>query len=168
MKKNYWMFILVVFFVGCAQTQEIGKTLWGSSTRALEDARVGALVKNFACDFDSCFDEVLFLKRKSTQVSTTANDQYTRVANLGLEVPQKLSADIESGIYDVFIEDRIKGHIVVVGIEGNVDTTEVGIFFSEYDSKITTIEVSSLSTTAREKVSEAVFSHLSSKFQEIP
>ena len=112
---------------------ETAKTIWGSSTRALEEARKDALRKTYETNFTECFDAVL----------TIADD-----------------AD-----YLVFIKDRNKRHLVVMGIPGNVDTTEVGIFFAELEGLKTEVEITSLSTTAKEKVAAVVFENLDKKFK---
>ena len=67
--------------------------------------------------------------------------------------------------YTIFINDRLKKHIVVMGIPGNVDTTEVGIFFAAAASSgISKIDISSLSSTAKEKVAKVIFEGLDKKF----
>ena len=100
--------ICLIIVSSCAQLTETGKTLWGSSTRVLEDARVDAISKSYVCSFDECFDAVLSLARDEQSYEPVSNQK----------------------IFDVFMKDRIKAHIVVLGITGNIDTTEVGIFFS--------------------------------------
>ena len=126
---------------GCSPVAETIRTVWGSSTRALEDARESAIKKTYRCPYDDCFDVVLSLARNEP-VLTSTNPKF----------------------FDVFIKDRIKSHIVVMGIKGNVDTTEVGIFLMEDQKDVITFEVSSLSTTAKEKVAKAVFEELDRHF----
>ncbi len=106
---------------------EAGKTVWGSSTRALENARATAITKTY----DKNYWEVV----KAAVVS--AERRYT-----------------------VFKRDEVHGYMVVLGIPGSVDTTEVGIFFVELANKQTRIEVSSLSTNAKRLVSKALFQDL--------
>ena len=119
--------------LGCAHLVESSKTVWGSSTRALEQARTEALKRSYRADFGECFDSVLAIVK-------------------------------ESG-YTIFIQDRVQRHIVVIGIPGNVDTTEVGIFFDpQMDGKVK-IDISSLSSTAKAKVAEAIFPELDKKFK---
>ena len=43
---------------GCAYLQETGRKLWGSSTQALEKARVDAEIQTFRCSLSECFDTV--------------------------------------------------------------------------------------------------------------
>jgi hypothetical protein len=68
----------------------------------------------------------------------------------------------------IFQKDEIKGFIVVMGIHGNVNTTEVGIFFDELSDNQTRIEISSLSTTAKRKVAKGLFHDLDIAFGYIP
>ena len=128
--------------LGCTQTQEVVKTIWGSSTRALEDARQDGIRKLFACDYDKIFDAVL----KMTKVHVSSK-----------VVP-----------YQLFLKDRKKGVIVVIGIPGSVDTTEVGIFFDYVDEATTMVEISSLSTHAKMTAADHVFSLLENQCAATP
>ncbi len=144
MKKNIHMFgfCLLIALGGCTPL-EMGRTVWGSSIRALDEARVDAFKKTYSCQFDQCFDAVLALDRQ------------------GVKVPNLKET------FNVFIKDRVRSVIVAIGIYGQVDTTEVGIFFKRIDEGKYSIEVSSLSTTAKEKVAFLVFSQLSKQFNEV-
>jgi len=136
------MLILSLFLLGCSQTLEVGKVLWGSSKKALEEARVDAMRKTYACSYDECYEAVLSLNRENI-VDTE---------------------EVHKGFFDIFMKDRMGGYIIVMGIVGNVDTTEAGIFFSPAGVKTTIVEISSLSSSAKRKVSEAVFSRLDADF----
>ena len=72
----------------------------------------------------------------------------------------------ESG-HTIFIQDRRKRRIVLMGAKGNVDTTEVGIFFEESPGPQTTVDITSLSTTAKEKVAGVIFEELGHKFKSL-
>ena len=136
MKKGIFLFFIIFFSVlGCARLQETGKVFWGSSTKALEEARVSATSQTYRCFLVECFDEVLSLAE-------------------------------EEGL-TIFIKNRDKNIIVVMGIPGNVDTTEVGIFFEPLQVKEIRVDVSSLSTKARETVSRLVLTHLDKIFQRV-
>ena len=137
----YFCIALSLSTVACSP-MEMGKTIWGSSTRALEEARVDAIKKTYSCDFDACFDAIVSLDRKNN-----------------LEKPLNQT-------FEIFLQDRIQSHIVVMGIAGQVDTTEVGIFFSRESPQAYTIEISSLSTPAKEKVAKLVFNELDKHFSE--
>ena len=131
MYKNFLNLIVVFAFIvcaGCAQTMEISKTIWGSSTRALEKARVNGIVKIYDQPVPRCYNEAL-----------------------------KAAADSE---FKIFIHDKSKATIVVMGIKGSVNTTQVGIFFSEMADNKTKIYVSSLSSNAKRIVAEKIFSKL--------
>jgi len=138
--------LLVLLFLmassGCSPIKETVKTVWGSSIRPLENARQEAVSKTYSCDFDSCYDEVLSLSRAANE-------------------------DSEKGHFDVFQKDPVKGFIVIMGLNENINTTEVGIFFEEVTSDIIKVEIASASTSAKEKISEIIFNHLANKFSEI-
>ncbi len=129
---------------GCSFVVETSKRIWGSSTKALEKAQVDGITKDIQCSFDQCYEAILSLDRKHFDGRT-----------------------IEAGFFDVFIKDPVNAHIVVMGIEGNVKTTKVGIFFSRHSQGVLTINVSSLSSSAKRKVAEVVFKELKFRFKEI-
>jgi len=135
---------------------EVSKTLWGSSTRALENARVSAVSQSFRCSLDECFDAVLTLAGKEKQVKVKIEEEEESA-----EGKEKI---IFKKRFEVFIKNRIKQHIIVMGVEGNVETTEVGIFFDKINENIIKIDISSLSLSAKRKVSKAIFEELSLQF----
>lgn len=57
----------------------------------------------------------------------------------------------------VFQKDEIRGFMVIMGIPGAVDTTEVGVFFVELNDHQTRLEISSLSTNAKRLLAKALF-----------
>lgn len=169
-RNKLLVFGIAVGLLGCSQTQEVVKEFWGSSTRALEEARANAIAQNYKCSFDECFEAVLSLARskeeqklyshwieKSQQAQPSENDSADQKKKL---VP----LPVTEGFFDVFIKDKTKRMIVVMGIVGNVDTTEIGIFFTRYRQDAMRVEISSLSTTAKVKVAKAVFEALDKKF----
>lgn len=141
--NKFLVFCILMVLPGCSFLTEAAKSVWGSSTKSLERARIDAVTKTYECNFNECFDAALSLAR-----------------NAAVDEP------VTKKFFDVFINNRVKGHIVVMGIEGNVDTTEVGIFFVEYGHKAVRIEISSLSSSAKEKVAAAVFKELELRFTE--
>ena len=128
---------------GCA-VLDMPKKIWGSSTLTLDRARVHALSAVFSCNFNDCFDSVLTLDRQNTQLTPKTRK-----------------------FFDVFLQNRRKGVLVVIGIAGNIDTTEVGIFLVPSADGQTTVQISSLSSTAKRKVAGAVFNELRQQFQQI-
>lgn len=140
--KNVFLFaVIILFFSGCAQLQEVSKTIWGSSTRALDNARETAIFKEYNCTVSECFDVALSLGSKDESLETQAVKSYT-----------------------ILLKDLRKDVIVVIGVPGSVDTTEVGIFFVKLQSNSTRIEISSLSSYAKQKVAEALFKELDANF----
>ena len=136
MKHPYFLltiFLVAAAFSGCAAVKETSKTVWGSSTRALDRARNDAITKSFDCSYDDCYREVL------------------------------KAAELEE--YTIFIKDKNQMHIVLMGVKGQVNTTEVGIFFTRL-SNGTKVDVTSLSTNAKRKVADVVFDQLTHAFSE--
>ncbi len=128
--------VLVVGLAGCGTVQEFSKTLWGSSTRVLEEARSNAITKTYDQDYWKCIRaSIEFLEKKK---------------------------------YVIFKRDEIRGYLVVMGIPGSVDTTEVGVFFVELNDHQTRIELSSLSTNAKRLLSKPLFHGLDIAFGLVP
>jgi len=117
-------------------TLEVGKTIWGSSTRALEKARDKAMTKTYDKSYWDCVRSAI----------TVVNNKH----------------------WVIFKKDEIKGYLVIMGVKGNVNTTEIGIFFDELSDAQTRIEISSLSTSAKRKVAKALFHGLDIAFGYIP
>ncbi len=66
-KSLSWILLgCFLFLSGCARIAEIPKEIWGSSTKALEDARPQAVSKIYDCSFTECFDKVLDIAKKET------------------------------------------------------------------------------------------------------
>lgn len=68
----------------------------------------------------------------------------------------------------IFKKDEIKGYMVLMGVKGSVNTTEIGVFFEELSDTQTRIEISSLSTNAKRKVTQGLFHGLDIAFGYIP
>ncbi len=161
---------------GCAQVTETAKKIWGSSTAALERARANALSKTYTCSFTECYDAVFGLARTEEEQEAKAKrkEEAKKGAEEGKEpeAGQELAPEQKSiadgKFFDVFLKDSRQKHIVVIGITGNVDTTEVGIFFEEAGPSAVKIEISSLSSTAQKRVAEAVFEALDKHFSPAP
>ena len=123
---------VVCLFSSCAALQngkdntvEFTKTIWGSSTKALEKARDHAITKNYDKAYWDCMHTALAVMGKQKWV--------------------------------IFKKDEIKGIVVLMGVKGCVNTTEIGVFFDELSSTQTRIEITSLSTNAKRKVAKALF-----------
>ena len=158
----------ICFLAGCETTKKI----LGTSTQALEEARADGLSETFSCSFDECYEVVLGLQRteKGAYAMDGSNelldqDAIRKKPKVSIE---KDAAVEDAGVFDIFRQDRVRGIIVVMGIEGNVDTTEVGIFFTREAAAQTNVEISSLSSTAKRKMAESVFGKLRETFKKIP
>lgn len=179
--------LCLAVFSGCAQVNtaakaawgvstETVKTIWGSSTRALEKARADAIEKTYSCSLNDCYDAVLALDRKVKTYVDESFDELGQPIEETDESGEKKDESVEEkkkiepesgGVFDVFINDRKKSHIVVMGVRGNVDTTEVGIFFSQPSLTTVKIEVASLSGNAKRNVAQMVFDELDLRFSAV-
>lgn len=156
---------LVFYFCGCSIVSESAKQIWGSSTKALENARKESLSARFSCSWEACFSAVLEYAQKDAR-------QLAR-QDVGFDASDQMSGHNDQQTVtvknlDVFIKDRSRRIIVVMGVPGSVDTTEVGVFFTPLKTTSgTLVEVSSLSTSAKTRVSGILFEHLGKEFKVI-
>lgn len=163
---------LFLLTTGCARLTETAKKIWGSSTAALERTRANGLRKTYTCSFTECYDAVLGLARTEEEQAAKAKqeEEAKRVAEEGegsgtdQGLAQEQKPVVDGKFFDVFLKNSRQKHIVVIGITGNVDTTEVGIFFEEAGPSTIKIEISSLSSTAKGRVAKAVFETLDKRF----
>lgn len=139
--KKLLMLLAFLFIAGCASVSEPFKFVMGTSTKALEEARENAMSANYECTLSQCFD-----------------------AALALGVNYSKGVPINKKYYYIFQKSRKKGMIVVMEIPGQVNTTEVGIFFHSLDEKKTMIEITSLSSSAKKKVADELFAELGHHF----
>ncbi len=92
-------------------------------------------------------------KRRVDAITRTYHKGYWECMEAVLKV-------IEEDHYLIFQKDEVRGHVVVMGIPGYINTTEVGIFFVEISDNEVRIELSSLSTNAKRAVAKALFKGL--------
>ncbi len=142
-RSNLILLMFVLLFSSCASLDhgmdnsvEVAKTLWGSSTRALEEARDKAITKTYDKPYWDCVRSAIAVAGKKHWV--------------------------------IFKKDEIKGYMVVMGVQGSVNTTEIGVFFDELSDVQTRIEISSLSTNAKRKVAKGLFHGLDIAFGYLP
>ena len=142
MKKELLIiFLSVAFLSSCSYVSETAKVIWGSSTRALENARDEAAAASFRCDIGECFDAV---------VSLTEEDE-----------------DGKGKYFDLFLKNKKRNILVLMKVSGVTDTTEVGVFFEDGGVKNTRIEVVSLSPRAQRVSSKRIFDSLLTQFSKI-
>ena len=138
MKNTLLLLVSVFVLSSCGvwdNSVEVGKTIWGSSTRALEQARDNAITKTYNKSYWDCVRSAITYAHKN---------------------------------WVIFKKDEIKGYMVVMGVKGCVNTTEIGIFFDELSDNQTRIEIASLSTNAKRKVAKALFHGLDIAFGYLP
>ncbi len=168
-------FFLLTSSAGCsffkktaANVIESPKIIFGSSTRALEEARKDAISKAFACSFQECFDAVAAISLDSEVKIETPEEKAQReekeAEQEGLFKAVDLLAD--QG-FKIFIKNPRKKLLVIYNIPGSVDTTEVGVFFVPADDKKVIVEVSSLSTHAKQTAARIIFEKLAKQYTEV-
>jgi len=144
MKQRSQVYLILILFLtlpvlsSCTLLKrgpvELSKVLWGSSTRALEEARTDALKAQYQCDSGEAFQKVLDIAKD--------ND------------------------YTIFIKDKRRNLIVLMGIPNSINTTEVGIFFSPLGNHQTRLEITSLSSNAKRAVSQVLFPAFAESYEE--
>lgn len=165
---------IIVLGVGCSQLSEVPKFFWGSSTKALEKGRADAIQRTYHCTVNECFDAVVKLtipakEDEETPPATPAQPQSPSVPSmdLGLNSLSPGTMPPKVDYLSLFIKDRKRNFIVVMGVPNCVNTTEVGIFFVSEEGGNVRVELSSLSTKAKKNAAEIVFKELSEHFPEI-
>lgn len=157
-------FVILIFtcflLSSCSQVMEVPKTIWGSSTRALEKARHNAITQSYQCAVNECFDAIMEM------ADTKVLQPLDKLKNSEDKKNETKKIKHKSTPFNIFLQDRHKQHIVVMGISDNVDTTEVGIFLNAFDENITHIDISSLSSSAKRKVADILFKNLQDKYIE--
>ncbi len=140
--KTYILIIIIssIYISGCSWVVDLPRSILGSSIRVLSDKRTEAQTKTFDCDLSSCFEAVLEM-----------------TLPYGAE-------DLEDEKFVVFAKDARQRYMILMDVPGSVDTTEVGVFFDTLDDGRVKVDISSLSTRAKNKVAELVFDHLSGRF----
>jgi hypothetical protein len=115
---------------------EVSRTVWGSSTRVLENERVRAVRDVYSFDYQTCYDAIVDLSE---------------------------DASIGMAVYRIFQERPDEGMFVVMKVPGSVDTTEVGIFLTSIKKMETAVEVASLSQFAKRYVADAIRDRMAQK-----
>ncbi len=166
MKKMKWVYFVVAILSlgGCAALKEEAKKLWGSSTQALEEARNESLKASFSCPWETCFDSVVRYANVETQ---QVLDEKINAEKMNQPDNPADEQTVKAKNFEVFLEDRRRRIIVLMGVPGSVNTTEVGVFFTPLENATTAVEVSSLSTSAKIKAADILFSQLGKEFQVI-
>ncbi len=164
MKNKRFNLILLsfIFLCGCSAVGERAKQFWGSSTQALENARKDALQKSFSCSWEQCFTAVVEYANGDTQqlIEPKSSRSDTRQADNSTE--QKT---IRAKNLDLFKIDRRLKLIVIMGVPGSVNTTEVALFFVPISDNKTQVEVTSLSTSAKIRAADIIFAELEKQFK---
>ncbi len=145
----YSIFIIILLTSSCASVLDKPRSWWGSSVRTLNEERKTAQNATFECSMDQCFDAVLAMTQ-------TYQEHVQKVA----ESEKKITDEVMVR----FMVNRTKRWIVVMNVPGAVDTTEVGIFFTQLFGGQVRVEISSLSSLAKGIVAEGVFANLNRKY----
>lgn len=140
--KIWLLFLLLPLLASCGTVTETAKAIWGSSTKALEAARVDAPSRTFRCDRDACMDVVAGMT----------------VEDLDQDPPRLKS-------FSLFSQNRRTGVLVLMDVPGMINTTEVGVFFDPLPEEGgVKVDVASLSSHAEQNASDILFAELAQQF----
>ncbi len=149
MLKLYILLIITIFISSCAYISDAPRTLWGSSVRVLEQERERAIVKEFQCTKDSCFDAVFAMTQSYREQK---------------RIEENPEADVD---LMRFMANRDRGYIILMQVPEAVDTTEVGVFFERASEKVTRVEISSLSSRAKSSAAKMIFERLAGQYETV-
>ena len=141
MNKIIIVIISCIYISGCAWVVDFPRTAWGSSIRVLSDKRSDAETQTFSCKKEVCFEIVE-----------------------ALTLPHGVK-DENDDKFVLFANDPRGRYLIVMDVPGSVNTTEVGIFFDELEAGQTKVDISSLSSRAKQAVAEIVFTKLSEGYE---
>ncbi len=170
-----WIGLLFVI-TGCARLVETAKVIWGSSTRALEEARSEAFSKTFRCSVDECFNSVIKLTQTEaapetaqTGLTTMLGAEQEKKEEPTTETPKTDTWDkpVKPKVLDLFFSDRKRQMIDLMGVPNSRDTTEVGVFFTAVNDQGVKVEVASLSLSAKKAAAEILFNELALHYEEV-
>ena len=140
MKRIFILMCISIYISGCSWVVDLPRSLWGSSIRVLSEKRSEAETQVFSCSREACFESVLAM-----------------TLPYGAE-------DRGGDKFVLFAQDKRKQYMIIMGVPGSVDTTEVGVFFDLSDDARTKVELSSLSSRAKQAAAEIIFGKLSATF----
>ena len=63
----------------------------------------------------------------------------------------------------VYLKDKDEKYMAAMNFQGHVDTTEVGIFFTKIEERLTRVEVASMSPELVQQVADILFAGLKEK-----
>jgi len=143
------MLVTLIMLSGCA-VKEAAKKVIGNSTQTLQARRAEGVSKTFFCGYQDCYEAVMALGRRRESVKPWIHND-----------------EPDNGLFDIFMSDLYANppYIIVMGVEGSVDTTEVGVFFERVTHETIRIDISSLSSGAQRSAAEIIFKHLEKNFK---
>jgi len=128
MRNKIWIvFILPVLLVviGCARITETTKAILGTSTKDLEEERVNAITKTYACDLSDVFDEVLRIAEKRKLVVFSKNRTQRRIVLM--KIPESIDTT-EVGVFFSYL-DKNKTEIEITSLSPSAKQTASEIIF---------------------------------------
>ncbi len=158
---------------GCSGAVETAKVIWGSSTQALERSRPDAVKETLRCPVNQCYAAILDVVERQkkieqalaqkakpdTPTAAAANSSYSATNQPVIQKSENIDLAPLRELH-VFLKDPKRNLIVLMGVPGSIDTTEVGIFLTTAGDGATLIEIASLSKLAKAKVAEILLPEL--------
>lgn len=134
---------------GCV-VKEAVKKVAGTSTSTLQERRAEGLSQTFYCTYQDCYNAIMALGRRKDSVKPWIHD----------ESP-------DPGVFTIFMSDLYANppYIILMGVEGSVDTTEVGVFLERMTEDTIRVDVASLASGAKRTAAQIIFKHLENNFR---
>ena len=134
---------------GCAVKDAVKKVA-GTSTSTLQENRAQGLSQTFFCTYQDCYNAIIALGRRPDPVKPWIHDDSP-----------------DPGVFTIFMSDLYANppYIILMGIEGSVDTTEVGVFLERLTDDTIRVDVSSLASGAKRTAAQIIFKHLENNFR---
>jgi len=140
---------MILFLSGCV-VKEAAKKVMGTSTATLQARRAEGPSKTFYCSYQECFEAIVALGRQKDPVKPWVHKE-----------------EPDNGVFDIFMSNLYANppYIILMGVEGSVDTTEVGVFLERTSHETIRVDVTSLSTSAKTTAAEIIFKQLENNFK---
>jgi len=123
------MTIISLSILGCAKIKEFPRILWGSSTKALDEARHRGVSKNYNCNIELCFEDVLELAKKEGLEIYIKDHKRWLIVVMGLKDSIETT---EVGLFFSAIGSK-ETKIEVVSLSDSAQKTAATMFFKGLD-----------------------------------
>ncbi|MFA4888128.1 MAG: hypothetical protein WC628_00945 [Candidatus Omnitrophota bacterium] len=120
--KIIGIFLIVILFSGCETAKEYSKGFLGISTKALEDNRKNAVVKDFDMDYDTCYKmakEGLIARRtyiyaedrKKGMIAVYASGDDTVAVGVFFQKIDNAKTRVEVSSTSIYAKELVSGYV---------------------------------------------------------